>query len=241
METRLEKFEVTAPFYSGQKCCQSLTAYNVIAEKRGTQNCVVGIASHDDTKYFENFRFIGANDGGSSTILLMNIAKKIAKKHTECDVDFIFFDGEEALLKNWDDGINLFSVTDNTYGSRYFASHDIRNSKINEKKIKLFLFFDMIGHKNLKLSLTKGSNIQESRRWMKLNSDMNFNIGAQLTSNFIEDDHKPFLDKNIPLIHFIDWFHLKEWHTSSDDIPIIDFQSIEKLSQVTEEFILTLS
>jgi Peptidase family M28 len=47
-----------------------LTMTNVIAEWPGRGTEIVAVGGHYDTKVFEKFRFVGANDGGSSTALL---------------------------------------------------------------------------------------------------------------------------------------------------------------------------
>jgi len=55
---------------------------NIVAELPGESSDVVIISSHYDTKYFKDFRFVGANDGGSSTGTLMEMARvQIGRAH----------------------------------------------------------------------------------------------------------------------------------------------------------------
>jgi len=76
---------------------------NVTAELPGESNDVVIISSHYDTKYFKNIKFVGANDGGSSTGALMEIARVMAanKQKPKTTYWFVFFDGEEAFCFDW--------------------------------------------------------------------------------------------------------------------------------------------
>src|SRR5437899_5333463 len=48
---------------------------NVTAELPGESSDVIVLSSHYDTKYFKEFKFVGANDAGSSTGALMEIAR----------------------------------------------------------------------------------------------------------------------------------------------------------------------
>src|SRR6185369_16229337 len=72
------------------------------------------LCSHYDTKIFDNFQFVGANDGGSSTGLLLELARVLAlQPDLAAKIELVFFDGEEA--------VENFSQTDGIYGSRHFA------------------------------------------------------------------------------------------------------------------------
>ncbi len=72
------------------------------------------LCTHYDTKAFDTIRFVGANDGGSSTGLVLELARVIGQHPTLASkVELVFFDGEEACEQ--------FSDADGLYGSRYFA------------------------------------------------------------------------------------------------------------------------
>src|SRR5256885_6218780 len=51
---------------------------NFTAEIPGESSDVIIISSHYDTKTFKQWRFVGANDGGSSTGVLMEMARVMA-------------------------------------------------------------------------------------------------------------------------------------------------------------------
>ena len=68
------------------------------------------VAGHYDTKLFKEFTFVGANDGGSSAALLIELARALKPRALPMDVELLFLDGEEAVGE-WKD-------SDHTYGSR---------------------------------------------------------------------------------------------------------------------------
>ena len=89
---------------------------NVVAELPGESSNVIIIASHYDTKPFKEFTFVGANDGGSSTGALLELARVMAAENQPGNQDagrkrkftywFVFFDGEEAFCREWSECLN---------------------------------------------------------------------------------------------------------------------------------------
>ncbi|HMH44670.1 MAG TPA: M28 family peptidase, partial [Pyrinomonadaceae bacterium] len=53
---------------------------NIVAELPGSSSDIIIIGSHFDTKFFKDIKFVGANDAGSSTGALMEIARVLAAK-----------------------------------------------------------------------------------------------------------------------------------------------------------------
>ena len=72
------------------------------------------VGSHYDTKTFDSIRFVGANDGGSSSGALIELGR-VLSQHPDlaARIELIFFDGEEAY--------ESFTDSDGLYGSRFFA------------------------------------------------------------------------------------------------------------------------
>src|SRR5437588_2902907 len=106
------------------------------------------LSSHYDTKIFESFRFVGANDGGSSTGLLLELARVLAKQPRVTErTEIVFFDGEEATEN--------FSNTDGIYGSRHFAQELEKSGTTNS--FRGGILFDMIGDRSLKVTLPPNS------------------------------------------------------------------------------------
>src|SRR5260221_1751913 len=130
---------------------------NVTAELPGESNDVVIISSHYDTKYFKNIKFVGANDGGSSTGALMEIARVMAasKQKPKLTYWFVFFDGEEAFCFDWDECHNPNPVDpktplpDHTYDSRRYVAPLIQKNEL--QRVRAMILLDMMGYKNLRL------------------------------------------------------------------------------------------
>src|SRR5438105_9613247 len=106
------------------------------------------LSSHYDTKIFDNFRFVGANDGGSSTGLLLEMARVLALNPQLAEkIELVFFDGEEAFEN--------FSETDGIYGSRHFARELQQNG--TAKLFRGGILFDMVGDRSLDITFPPNS------------------------------------------------------------------------------------
>src|SRR5215471_3399814 len=129
---------------------------NIVAELPGASPDIIILGSHYDTKYFKDMKFVGANDAGSSTGALMEIARVLAvKKPNKLTYRFVFFDGEEAFCKEWDDCHNpnpadpKDPLPDNTYGSRHYVSQLVTKNEVS--RVKAMILMDMMGYKDLRL------------------------------------------------------------------------------------------
>src|SRR5579862_5618973 len=89
----------------------SVPMENIICKFPGKSGKAIAITGHFDTKKMANF--VGANDGGSSTGFLLELAAVLQGQPRIDDVYIVFFDGEEAF-HDWSD-------TDSVYGSRHLA------------------------------------------------------------------------------------------------------------------------
>ena len=134
---------------------------NIIAELPGESSDVVILSSHYDTKLFKEFRFVGANDGGSSTGTLLEMARVMAQSGQKRPLTywFVFFDGEEAFCKEWEDCKNP-DGPDNTYGSRHLVKQ--LKEKGDLKRVRAMILLDMMGYKNLRL----GRDVEMSTPWL---------------------------------------------------------------------------
>lgn len=226
------------------------TGRNVIASRAGTDDCAFIIGGHYDSKYFPaGTRFVGANDGGSSTALMLELARlwmhpsqalppkqKSTGTWFGCDIVLAFFDGEESFLPEWSDGEKILGVRDNLYGSRDFVNRLPRNGQYvvwtRKKPIKLFLNIDMIGHKKQNLFITDGSDPLLSEQLIALRGS----VQLRRVPLSVEDDHLPFLRMGVPLIHVIDWTNLAEWHTKDDNLEIVSPEKIASFLDVIMRF-----
>jgi glutaminyl-peptide cyclotransferase len=208
---------------------------NIIAKFPGTREGVIVIAGHYDTNYWlRNTGYVGANDGGSSTAILLELANQLrGKKREGYSVWLLWTDGEEAV-KNW-------TATDSLYGTRHLADKWQQDGTL--KKIKAFVLADMIGDADL--NVDRDSN---STPWLE---DTVYQGATQLgyQSHFfartipVEDDHLPFVERGVPCADLIDLdygyanvFH----HTPQDTLDKLSPKSIEIVGSVILETVRLL-
>jgi Zn-dependent M28 family amino/carboxypeptidase len=199
---------------------------NFIVRFPGKKDGVILLGTHYETNYpLRNINFVGANDGASTTGLLMAIADQLRgqiERNRQLDgysVWLVFFDGEEA--------IQTWSASDSTYGSRHLAAKWGRDGTLT--KIKAFMLADMIGDKDLDIqreSRSTGWLVDLVRQAAhKFGYDRNF----FQTEEAVEDDHLAFLDRGVPSIDVIDLdygpnnsYH----HTAQDTLDKISARSL---------------
>jgi len=198
---------------------------NLIARKGSGDKGVIALASHYDTKLMEGKNFLGANDGGSSTGLLIELARVLAANKDPLDYWFVFLDGEEAFVE--------WSTFDSTYGSRHLAKRWKAEGVV--PKIRDFILLDMIGDKELDILYDTSS----TKHLMDLVFETAKKIGLKsILSSYqsaMDDDHTPFLDVGIPCVDLIDFNYGPEnsyWHTPADTLDKISPQSLEKTGKL---------
>jgi hypothetical protein len=196
---------------------------NLIAKFPGSGRETVIVAGHYDTKRFDDFRFVGANDGGSSAALLVELARVLnGQKHT-LNYWLVFFDGEEAVRTEW-------AGTDNTYGSRHLVEKLSESGELS--RIKALILVDMIGDAKLdihrdpastpwltKLEFTTAHRLGYDRYFV--NED--YPVGG--------DDYDPWLAAGVSSLDIIDFNYGPNarakpgdpdwniyWHTAQDTL-----------------------
>ena len=182
---------------------------NLIAKFPGTQSKVVMVTGHYDTKRFEDFRFVGANDGASSAALLLELARALQGRQHALTYWLVFFDGEEAV-REWTD-------TDSLYGSRHWVQKLSSRGELG--RIQAMILVDMIGDSKLVIHRETGST-----PWL---TDLLFAAAHRLgyakyfldAPTSVEDDHVPFVNAGVAAVDLID-FNPEDgyWHTAKDTV-----------------------
>lgn len=210
--------------------------------------CLIIFASHYDTKEVSGISYVGANDSGSSTVGLLQVLAYLsrAKKGTTSDqkgdlclIGGVFFDGEEAVLPNWDDGLSHpAKQQDNTYGSRSLANSlvdcptaaDVSGLCLLSEGVYLavqaVVLFDMIGSPGLLLSRDANSS-PKLLGLLEKSADLlghSSNLGRVQT---VSDDHIPFKEKGIPVLNLIDFNHIETWHAPGDFPESLSVDSVQ--------------
>lgn len=205
---------------------------NITAELPGETSDVIMLASHYDTKLYKEFGFVGANDGGSSTGALLEMARVLtaSKQRPRFTRWFVFFDGEEAFCKNWDD-CGTPTAPDNTYGSRRFVAQLVDRNEL--KRLRAMILLDMIGYKKLELGRDPMSTrwlvdiIWQTAREMKYEAyfvDREEGVGG--------DDHEPFLRAGVDAVDLIQLNTYPHWHTAEDTLDKISPRSLQIVGEV---------
>jgi glutaminyl-peptide cyclotransferase len=221
-QLRRSGWQVTRQPFSDDTPRGKVQFINLIAKfaRQGNSAPLFLLCSHYDTKTFDTIRFVGANDGGSSTGLLLELARVIAQYPTlAAKIELVFFDGEEAY--------EHFSDTDGLYGSRYFA----RQLGSDTKQFRGGILFDMVGDRSLDITLPADSPAEMARdifaaaEALKLRSNFTY-LDREMT-----DDHTPLNAIGIPMIDVID-FDYPWWHTADDTIDKISARSLQIVGAV---------
>ncbi|HMG73307.1 MAG TPA: M28 family metallopeptidase [Pyrinomonadaceae bacterium] len=212
---------------------------NVTAELPGESTDVIIISSHYDTKYFKDMKFVGANDGGSSTGALMEIARVMAasKQKPKMTYWFVFFDGEEAFCFDWDECHNPNPVDpktplpDHTYGSRRYVAQLIQKNELS--RVRAMILLDMIGYKNLRLGRADlGTTWLIDTVWQTAKQLGYGHVFVDALEGVGDDDHGPFLRAGIDAMDIIQLSTYgvndsEYWHTKEDTLDKISAKSLK--------------
>lgn len=225
-ELQTAGMKVTSDQFTAQTPSGAREMANVTAELAGESKDVIIISSHYDTKPVKEFRFVGANDGGSSTGALIEMARALAVSGQKPRFTywFVFFDGEEAFCKNWDDCKNA-GAPDNTYGSRRYVEQLAQRGET--KRVRAMILLDMIGYTDLSISRETLSTpwlvdiIWETAR------ELGYAAQFPDTEHSVEDDHIPFLRAEIPVADLIQLSEYPYWHQAGDTLDKISPRSLQ--------------
>lgn len=226
LEVRVDKFEDPTP--------RGPTIFrNVIGVVPGEGEGRILIGGHYDTKSGIDGTFVGANDSGSSTGLLLELARVARASGYGAgpvpDLWFVLFDGEEAMVK--------YGRQDGFHGSRHLARKLQENDQIADTRAVIIL--DMIGDRDLGVTLPRGSTPELLRLAFDAAEAEGVRNVFRLHRGDIGDDHVPFLEVGIPAIDLID-FEFGDrpggnsyWHTDADTMDKISPQSLGIVGRVT--------
>jgi Zn-dependent M28 family amino/carboxypeptidase len=221
---QLESFGIDAKEQSfiGMTPFGEVSMANVIATIPGQRPERLVLASHYDTKLFHEIRFVGANDGASSTAALLELGRVLKGRQNQLTIELLFLDGEEARRTEW-------QGTDNTYGSRHYVQAAQKDGSL--ESLKALVLLDMIGDSDL--SIKRDSN---STPWLV---DIIWNAAARIGQSetfsnqltIIEDDHIPFLRAGVDAADIID-LENPTWHTAQDDLEHVSQKSLQAVGDV---------
>ena len=210
--------------------------HNFIVRFPGKKDGVIVVATHYETNYWlRDIDFVGANDGGSTTGLLIELANHLRGRTLDgYSVWLVFFDGEEAIQK--------WSHSDSLYGSRHLAAKWQNDGTL--KRIKAFLLADMLGDKNLDVERDLNSTPWVEDVVKKAATKLGYQSYFFAKSDQVEDDHLPFVQRAVPSADVIDLDYGPEnsyHHTAQDTTDKLSAKSLTITGNVFLETIRLLN
>ncbi|XP_015787280.1 glutaminyl-peptide cyclotransferase-like protein isoform X2 [Tetranychus urticae] len=223
------------------------------------------IACHYDSKLFPGKNFVAATDSAVPCSMMIEIARHFSsslQKHkterNDLTLQFVFFDGEEAF-KDWTD-------TDSLYGSRHLAalwnkSRFPKNQADRQRcpgdyaseldRIDVMVLLDLLGTANPSIYSyfpeTNPLYAKILRAEQRLNdlSLLEAEPPKTTTTYFknrlsfggVDDDHKPFASRGVPIVHVIPMPFPSVWHKMSDNGDALNHPTILNLIKIFKVFI----
>lgn len=226
---QVERDEFTASTPAG-----NVRMVNLIAKIPGRSPEVVMLAGHYDTKRFSDFKFVGANDGGSSAALLLEMARVLGRRKNPQTYWLVFFDGEEAV-DHWTD-------SDSLYGSRHLESQLASSGKLS--RIRAMILVDMIGDARLDIRQDMNSTPWLTKLAFQTASRLGYGKEFVNQQTAIQDDHIPFVNAGVSAVDLIDLDYGPEnryWHSVGDTVDHCSAQSLTIVGRVVETMLASIA
>jgi hypothetical protein len=215
LTTQEQAFETTTPLGNVK-----MVNLRVLLPGGNAQGGRLIISGHYDTKLFREFRFLGANDGGSSAAFLLEAARVLKDRKSALPIELLFFDGEEAVLE--------WTGMDHTYGSQHYVDAAKKDGTL--KQIRGLILVDMIGDRDLRILRESSSTVWMTEAiWAAAKRVGRPEFVDEATP--IEDDHIPFLKAGVPAVDLIDLSY-PAWHTASDTLDKVSAGSLQAVGDV---------
>ncbi|CAG5051791.1 unnamed protein product [Parnassius apollo] len=231
----------------------TLNFRNIIAKLNPDADRYLVLACHYDSKYTREHVFVGATDSAVPCAMMINLAKVMAKqlealKRNRLSLMFIFFDGEEAF-RQW-------GPRDSIYGARHLAQlwqkTPYKDGANHLQRMDVLVLLDLLGcpdpvfysyfQATEKWYVRLASAEQRLAELGQLNA---YSVGKEeqtyfrlrSSGSFIEDDHIPFLRRNVDVVHVIPNPFPHVWHTADDNMSSLDFNTIDNLNKILRVFV----
>ena len=217
-QVQLDAFTATTPI-------GPVAMRNIIAKFPGATGRAVAITGHFDTKSIPGSPFVGANDGGTSTGFLLELARTVNSMPHANDIYLVWFDGEEAYGE-WSD-------TNGIYGSRHLAEKWAQDGTLSH--LTALINVDMIGDVNLGIMQEGNSSLSLLHLVWQTATELGYGKYFLDDGFATEDDHLPFLNKGVRALDLIDFDYgpnNEYWHTAKDSMDKISAHSLDVVGNV---------
>jgi len=200
---------------------------NIVAKIPGTGQGIILLLTHYDTLRLDGF--VGAEDGGSSTGLMLEMARLLCAGKPQANAVWIaFLDGEEAQVR-WTD-------TDSVYGSRELAARMAVSGDL--KRTHAVILADMVGQYDLRIPRETSSTTWLTNLVWKKAAELGYQNVFVSSDNAVSDDHGPFLHRGVPatdIIDLNDYIEMGNWHTTHDTLDKVSAYSLAVVGHVILE------
>jgi Zn-dependent M28 family amino/carboxypeptidase len=232
-QLKMRHCEILEDSFTAQTPAGSVPMKNIIARFPGTSGRAIAVTGHYDTKSIPGRYFVGANDGGSSAGLLLEMARVLDGRSRKDDVYLVWFDGEEAFA-SW-------SQTDGLYGSRHLAAKWEADGTAG--RLKALINVDMIGDRDLGILQEANSSVALRRLVWQLAKDLGYERHFLQHSGGVWDDHMPFQQIGVDALNLIDFDYGPNnsyWHTEEDTMDKLSARSLQVVGTVLLEVLKRL-
>jgi glutaminyl-peptide cyclotransferase len=198
---------------------------NIVIKFPGTSGKAIVVTGHYDTKRMPLVDFVGANDGGSSTGFLLELAHAVSHERHPDDIYLIWFDGEEAVAQ--------WTASDSCYGSRHLAEKWSTDGTLS--RVKALINVDMIGDRNLDIVPDAHSSASLRTLVWKTADDLGYRQYFLSQGGEIEDDHLPFINAGVNALDLIDFDYGPQnayWHTGKDTMDKLGAHSFQVMGDI---------
>jgi len=203
---------------------------NVVAEIPGTGGTNapwIVILSHYDTAPGIGPRFQGANDGASTSGLLLALARALVRSPVEPNIMLAWLDGEEKRVQ--------YGPDDGLQGSKRLAGR----LKSASRRVSAVICLDMLGDADLHIMMP--GNVSPMLRKKVLAASRRAEVNVESFPYRVIDDHEPFLEAGFAAVDLIDFSFGPDnawWHTENDRLERISASSLEAAGRLVVAIIL---
>jgi glutaminyl-peptide cyclotransferase len=207
---------------------------NVLGRLPGKTNRLIVLASHFDTKSGISKDFQGANDSGSSSGVLLELAR-VLKERGPYETEFLiaFLDGEECRKE--------YGPHDGLHGSRHLAQQIYEAG--GARLVQAVIVLDMVGDKDLNISLPQNSSRELVKEIFFAAHELGVRPQFSIGPGAILDDHVPFQIAGMPVVDVIDFDYGSApglnnyWHTTNDTLDKLSVKSMQTVGDVVLKMI----
>jgi Zn-dependent M28 family amino/carboxypeptidase len=237
--SRLKGDQVENDVFTADTPVGKFPVHNIVAKFPGTKDGMIIVASHYDTNYpLKDTPYVGANDGASSSALLLELANQLRGKVRDgYSVWLVWDDAEEAMKPDTE----MPFMEDSLYGITHLAEKWQADGTL--KKVKAFLLADMIGDADLEVEKDLNSTPWLESVVYEAATRVGYQSHFFTRTNQVSDDHLPFTKRGVPSADLIDFtygYNNVFWHTPQDTVDKLSPKSLQIVGTVVLETIRIL-